>query len=135
MDLEEPETRIAVWRPAFESLTTALTHARKIRGIARGCMIAIVLIGALAWFLIYGYASDRVLIDDPHVALLATETPPGGYFVLPRAFRDALLLATFLVAAAEFTLAKLYAVLGREQRIVTSLKYFGSAIQEEKAFS
>ena len=38
-------------------------------------------------------------------------------------------------ATVEFSVAKVYAVLGKEQRIVTLLRYFGSAVQEEEAFS
>lgn len=108
MDREEPNTRFAIWRPPYQALTTALNHARKIRMIVRGSMATLAVAAAIIL-----HRGDWTWNEA----------------------RDLGVYATLAVVATEFTVAKIYPVLWREQRVVSLLRYFGSAVQEEEAFS
>lgn len=108
LDREEPQARTAIWRPAFEKLSTGLHDARRIRNVVR-VVVAAIVVG---------------------LVVLLHSGPWSGTFV-----RDLFGIGAATAMAVEFALAKVFPVLDREQRIVAALRYFGSSVADEEVFS
>ena len=108
MDREEPQERIAIWRPPFETLSAALPRARRVRSYVRAAAIAVTALALIAL----------------HRGEWSGADVRGGA-----------VLAIIVMAVTEVALAKIYAALGREQRIVSLLRYFGSSVADEEVLS
>jgi hypothetical protein len=108
LDRAEPQHSSSKWRPSFDMLNSALTHARRIRNLIR---IPLFVISAGAVIAFHGEAWDR---ED---------------------LRNFFVVQFIALAGIHFIMTKVYPALEREARIGSLLRYYGADVPVDEGMT